>query len=78
MRPYNNGIVENYRIPNAGAFTITRSISVLYFMDHHSLMNSNSNDYIIALFLVSGVMSALLFTPAYSRSASNNSGESMV
>ena len=40
----------------------------------YSLMNSNSKDYIVALFLVSGVMSCLLFTSAYSQSASNTSG----
>jgi hypothetical protein len=39
-------------------------------------MNSNSKDYIVALFLVSGVMSCLLFTSAYSESASNTSGAS--
>jgi hypothetical protein len=39
-------------------------------------MNSTSKDYIVALFLVSGVMSCLLFTSAYSQSASNNSGSS--
>ena len=39
-------------------------------------MKSNSKDYIVALFLVSGVMSGLLFTSAYSQSMSNNSGGS--
>ena len=37
-------------------------------------MKSNSKDYIVALFLVSGVMSGLLFTSVYSQSMSNNSG----
>jgi hypothetical protein len=39
-------------------------------------MNSRSKDYIVTLFLVSGVMSCLLFTSAYSQSAGNNSSQS--
>ena len=39
-------------------------------------MNSNSKDYMLGLFLVSGLMSDLLFTSAYGQLASNDSSQS--
>ncbi len=39
-------------------------------------MNSNTRNYVAALFVTLGLMSGLLFTSAYSQPSSNNSGGS--